>query len=158
MGEASLLARVTAAAHERHLSQNTLIAYRPIWLKLIAWWVAEGVALETMPSQRAGEFTTKTTRGRSASHHLQVKQPSRCSMASWGPQIHLPNATSPKFAPEKIELRYHTVCQLGQLMRELREDRGSYFGHLTYHLATAPLFSRLPISRVGATHDRPARP
>ena len=52
MGEASLLARVTAAAHERHLSQNTLIAYRRIWLKLIAWWVAEGVALETMPSQR----------------------------------------------------------------------------------------------------------
>jgi integrase len=46
-----------------------------------------------------------------------------------------------KFAPEKIELRYHTASQLGQLLRELREDRRSYFGHLTYHLATALFFT-----------------
>jgi hypothetical protein len=39
-----------------------------------------------------------------------------------------------KFAPEKIELRNQTASQLGQLLRELRKDRGSYFGHLTYHL------------------------
>jgi hypothetical protein len=32
---------------------------------------------------------------------------------------------------EKTELRYHTASQLGQLLRELREDRRSYFGHLT---------------------------
>jgi integrase len=48
---------------------------------------------------------------------------------------------APKFAPEKIELRYHTASQLGQLLRELREDRGSYFGHLTYHLAAALFFT-----------------
>ena len=35
MGEDSLLERVTAAAEERHLSQNTLTAYRRTWLKLI---------------------------------------------------------------------------------------------------------------------------
>jgi len=30
---------------------------------------------------------------------------------------------------------------LGQLLRELRQDRRSYFGHLTYHLATALFFT-----------------
>jgi integrase len=30
---------------------------------------------------------------------------------------------------------------LGQLLRELREDRRSYFGYLTYHLATALFFT-----------------
>ena len=47
------LERVTAAAEERHLSQNTLTAYRRTWLKLIAWTAAEGLALETLPSDRA---------------------------------------------------------------------------------------------------------
>ena len=36
MDEDSLLERVTAAAEERQLSQNTLTAYRRIWLKVIA--------------------------------------------------------------------------------------------------------------------------
>jgi integrase len=49
---------------------------------------------------------------------------------------------APKFAPEKIVLRYHTASQLGQLLRDLREDRRSYFGHLTYHLATTLFFTR----------------
>jgi chromosome segregation and condensation protein ScpB len=48
---------------------------------------------------------------------------------------------APKFAAEKVELRYHTASQLGQLLRELRQDRRSYFGHLTYHLATALFFT-----------------
>jgi len=73
VGESSLLERVTTAAHERRLSQNTLIAYRRTWLKLIAWSATEGLALETMPSERAGEFYVEATRGRSASYHLQVK-------------------------------------------------------------------------------------
>ena len=34
-----------------------------------------------------------------------------------------------------------TSSQLGQLLRELREDKASYFGHLTYHLATALFFT-----------------
>ena len=56
MSEDSLLERVTTAADERHLSQNTLTAYRRTWLKLIAWAAAEGLALETLPSDKAGEF------------------------------------------------------------------------------------------------------
>jgi hypothetical protein len=73
VGENSFLERVTAAAEERRLSQNTLIAYRRTWLKLIAWSTAEGLALATLPLNRAGEFYEEATCGRSASHHLQVK-------------------------------------------------------------------------------------
>ena len=47
MGEDSLLERVTAAAEERHLAQNTLTAYRRTWLRLIAWAAAEGLVRET---------------------------------------------------------------------------------------------------------------
>ena len=56
MSEDSLLERVTAAANERQLSQNTLTAYRRTWLKAIAWAAVEGLALEALPSERAGEF------------------------------------------------------------------------------------------------------
>jgi site-specific recombinase XerD len=56
MGENSVLQRVTAAAEERHLSQNTMTAYRRTWLKLIGWSAAQGLALTTLPLDRAGEF------------------------------------------------------------------------------------------------------
>jgi hypothetical protein len=73
MGEDSLLERITAATEERQLSQNTLTAYRRTWLKAIAWAAGEGLALETLPVERVGEFDEEATRGLSASHHLQVK-------------------------------------------------------------------------------------
>jgi hypothetical protein len=41
-------------------------------------------------------------------------------------------------------LRYHTSSQLGELLRELREERRSYFGRLTYHLAVALFFTGCP--------------
>jgi site-specific recombinase XerD len=129
--ENSLLERVTTAAEERRLSQNTLIAYRRTWRKLIAWSAAEGLALETMPSERAGEFYEEATRGRSASHHLQVKAALALLYNVLGSTNPFAECPAPKFAPEKTELRYHTASQLGQLLRELREDRRSYFGHLT---------------------------
>jgi len=68
MGEDSLLERVTAAAEERQLSHNSLLAYRRTWLKIIAWAAAEGLVLETFPAERVGEFYEEATRGRSASH------------------------------------------------------------------------------------------
>jgi site-specific recombinase XerD len=141
MSEDSLFERVTAAAEERQLSQNTLSAYRRTWLKLIAWSAAEGLALETLPEDRAGEFYEETTRGRSASHHLQVKAALALLYDVLGAANPFGECPAPKFAPEKIELRYHTASQLGQLLRELREDRGSYFGHLTYHLAIALFYT-----------------
>ena len=78
VGEYSLLDRVVTAAEERHLSQNTLIT----WLKLIAWAGAEGLPIKTLSEDRAGEFYEEATRGRSASHHLQAKAASRCSITS----------------------------------------------------------------------------
>ena len=141
IGEDSLLERVTAAAEERHLSHNSLLAYRRTWLKIIAWAAAEGLVLETLPSERVGEFYEEATRGRSASHHLQVK----AALALLYHVLDTPNPFSychaPKFTPEKTELRYHTTSQLGQLLRELRADKGSYFGHLTFHLASALFFT-----------------
>jgi hypothetical protein len=95
VGEDSLLERVTIAAEERHLSQNTLIAYRRTWLKLIAWSAAEGLVLETLPAERRGEFYEETTRGRCASHHLQVKAALALLMTSWVLQIRLPSAPLP---------------------------------------------------------------
>jgi hypothetical protein len=69
LGQDSLLERVITAAEERHLSQNALTAYRHTWLKLIVWLVAEALALETLPAERAGQFYEEATRSRSASHH-----------------------------------------------------------------------------------------
>jgi hypothetical protein len=80
-------------------------------------------------------------RGRSASHHLQVK----AALALLYHVLGLPNpfaqCPAPKFASEKTELRYHTASQIGQLLHELRKDRRSYFRHLSYHLATALFFT-----------------
>jgi site-specific recombinase XerD len=131
VSEDSLLERVTAAAEERQLSHNSLIAYRRTWLKIVAWAAAEGLVLETFPAERVGEFYEEATRGRSASHHLQVKAALALLYHVLGSPNPFAECPAPKFAPEKTELRYHTSSQLGQLLRELREDKGSYFGHLT---------------------------
>ena len=53
--------RVTAVAEERHLSQNSLLAYRRTWLKIIAWAAAEGLLLKTFPVERVGEFYEEAT-------------------------------------------------------------------------------------------------
>ena len=107
-----LLERVTAAAEERHLSQNTLTAYRRTWIKAIAWAAAEGLALETLPPERAGEYYEEATRGRSASHHLQVKAALALLYDVLGSTNPFAECPAPKFAPEKTELRYHTSSQL----------------------------------------------
>jgi site-specific recombinase XerC len=60
MGEDSLLQQVITAAQERHLSQNTLTAYRRTWLKLIAWSAAEGLALAALPLDRADVLWVST--------------------------------------------------------------------------------------------------
>jgi len=72
-GEDSLLGRVTAAAEERQLSHNSLIAYRRTWLKII-WAAAEGLGLETFPVERG--VLEEATRGRSGGF---------CSQEDFGP-------------------------------------------------------------------------
>jgi integrase len=87
------------------------------------------------------DFYEEAIRGRSASHHLQVKAALALLYHVLGSPNPFARCHGPKFAPEKTELRYHTSSQLGQLLRELREDKGSYFGHLCYHLASALFFT-----------------
>ena len=100
MSEDSLLERVTAAAEERQLSQNSLIAYRRTWLKIIAWAAAEGLVLETFPVERVGEFYEEATRSRSASHHLQVKAALALLYHVLGSPNPFAECLAPKFAPE----------------------------------------------------------
>ena len=89
----------------------------------------------------SGEFYEEATRVRNASHHLQVKASLALLYDVLSSRNPFAECPAPKFSPEKTELRYHTASQLGQLLRKLREDRRSYFGHLTYHLATALFFT-----------------
>jgi hypothetical protein len=76
------------------------------------------------------------TRGRSASHHLQVKAALALRYNILGTTNPFAQCAAPKFAPEKIALRYDTASQLGQLLRELREDRRSFLDTLR---STSPL-------------------
>jgi hypothetical protein len=110
--------------------------------------MAVGLALETLPLDRAAEFYEEATCGRSASHQLQVNAALAFLYYVLGSSNPFIECLAPKFAPEKTELRYHTPSQLGQLLRELREDKTRYFGHLTHHLAT-PLFTGCQVPPVG---------
>ena len=83
------------------------------------------------------------------SHHLQVKAGLALLYVVLNATHPFAECPAPKFSPEKTELRYHTAPQLGQLVRELREGRRSYFGRLTYDLATA-LF--LPVAGFTSGH------
>jgi len=117
VSEDSLLERVTAAAEERQLSQNTLTAYRRTWLKVIAWAAAEGLALETLPSNRAGSPTRRRLAGRSASHHLQVKSAISLLYHVLGSTNQFAECPAPKFTPGKTELRYHAASVADALVR-----------------------------------------
>jgi hypothetical protein len=79
--------------------------------------------------------------GWSASHHLQVKAALALLYVLLRSANPFAAGQSPKLAPKEIELRYHTASQVGQLLREFREDRRSYFGHLTYDFATSLFFT-----------------
>jgi hypothetical protein len=53
ISEDSLLERVTAAI---------FLQFTPRRLRIIAWAAAEGLVLETLPSERVGEFYEEATR------------------------------------------------------------------------------------------------
>jgi site-specific recombinase XerC len=120
MSEDSLLERVTTAAEERQLSQNTLTAYQRAWLKLIAWSAAENLVLQTLPAERAGQFYEEATRGRSASHHLQVKTALALLYDVLGSTNPFAECAAPKFAPEKIELACRCLEPVGPCIGQFR--------------------------------------
>jgi len=101
MGEDSLLERVTAAAEERQLSHNSLIAYRRTWLKIIAWAAAKGLVLETFPAERVGEFYEEATRGRRPRITSRSKLRSRSSITFSVHQIPLPSVLPQSSPPKK---------------------------------------------------------
>ena len=69
----SLRQRVIAAAEQRQFSGHTLTAYRRTLLNLIAWGDGGRTRDRDPSAEIAEEFYEFATRGRSASHHLQVK-------------------------------------------------------------------------------------
>jgi hypothetical protein len=84
-------------------------AYRRTWLRLFAWAAAEGLALETLPSDGAGEFYEEAAGGRSASHHLQVKAALSLLYRVLGSTNPFAECPTPKFAPQKTELERVTA-------------------------------------------------
>jgi hypothetical protein len=77
----------------------------------------------------------EATRGRSASHHLQVRAALGMLYQTLGSTNPFAECLAPKFAPEKIELRYHTASQLGQLLHGFANRIASsiaeeYHGHI----------------------------
>ena len=96
IGEDSLLERVTAAAEERQLSHNSLLAYRRTWLKIIAWAAAEDLVLETFPVERVGEFYDEVPRITSRS---KLRSPSFITFSVH--QIPLPGVLRQSSRPRK---------------------------------------------------------
>ena len=79
MSEDSLLERVTAAAEERQLSQNSLLAYRRTRLKIIAWAAAEGLVLKTFPvDPRTRSRRVPARRGGRSQHAAAVDVREQC--------------------------------------------------------------------------------
>jgi hypothetical protein len=66
----------------------------------------------TLPPKRAGEFYEEAKRGRSASHHRQVKDALSLLYKVLSSPNPFAECLAPKFAPEKTELRYHIPSQL----------------------------------------------
>ena len=104
---------------------------------MIGWAAAEGLALETLPPQRAGEFYEKATSGLSASHHLQVK----AALSLLYHVLSSPNPfreclARPNSLPRKL------CCATTPLRNSASScAKESYFGHLTYRLASALFFT-----------------
>ena len=93
-------------------------------------------------SELATEFYSSATRGRSASHHLQVK----AALAQFYRVLAAPNpfagdAGSEVFGSKRRRCATIRRCSSGQLLLALRADWQSYFGQLTYHLALALFFT-----------------
>ena len=79
-------------------------------------------------------------------------------MTFWVLQILSPNAAAPKFAPEKIELRYHTASPIGAAPARVARGSPELLWASDIPPRHRPLFHWVPLSRVGAAHHRPARP
>jgi hypothetical protein len=62
---------------------------------------AEGLALETLPSDKAGDFYERRLAAGALPITSRLKRPSRCSITSWAPQILSLSARLPNSRPRK---------------------------------------------------------
>lgn len=138
----TLLERLIAAADDRRLAAPTLAAYRRSWMKLLAWSTAEGLNAPTLPQDKAREYYEALTRGRSPSHHLQVK----AALSFLYRVVDQPNpfkeCLAPKFRGDSLEIGFLEAGDLAKVLRGLHEASiDDYFGRLSAHLADALFFT-----------------
>ena len=154
--EHSPLDWIVTAAEEPRFSQNTLIASRRAALKLIAWAGAEAQPSRPCLKKAQGCSTRRRLAVGARLTTSRLEQPSRCFTTSWVREIRSLNAGLLNARLRTKATLSHRLA-IGQLSRELRHDRCSYFGHLTSS-PHCSLFYRLSISRVGASLDEQGRP
>ena len=151
----SLLSRLIETARERKLSEKTITEYRRTWAKLIAWCITGDYSLEQLPKEVAAVFYGEVTAGRSASHHIQVKAALRFVYQFLEIQNPFLACLAPKFDINKVELKYLSAAQVGILLKTLREQRMTYYEHLTYYLAEALFLTAKRYHEwAELTHDR----
>jgi site-specific recombinase XerD len=137
----SLHQRVLAVAEERQLAEATKAAYSRTWSQFVAWAVKHDLDVAAIPNDRAELFYSELTNGRSASHHQQTK----AALAFFYRVINATNpfaqCVSPKFSINRVEIQYLTATQIGLLFKALNASCTDYFGHLSFHLATALFYT-----------------
>ena len=139
--DASLIERLLAAAGDRQLAGPTLAAYRRTWLRLIAWTTAEGIDPAALPREKARAYYEELTRGRSASHHLQVKAAVSFLYKVLDRASPFVDCLAPRFRPEALEIRFLEAGDLARVLLALRSEGTDYFGRLAAHLAEALFFT-----------------
>jgi len=141
MGEVSILERVLAAAAERRLAGPTLAAYRRTWMKLVAWTTAEGFDVGTLPKEKARAYYEELTKGRSPSHHLQVKAAASFLYKVLDKGNPFEECLAPRFRPEAVEISFLEASDLARVLITMRELGRDYSGRLAAHLAEALFFT-----------------
>lgn len=141
MSEAPILERVLAAAGEKRLAGPTLSAYRRTWVKLVAWTTAEGFDLGALPKEKARAYYEEMTKGRSPSHHLQVKAAALFLYKVLDKGNPFEECLAPRFRPESVEIHFLEAADLARVLLTMRELGGDYSGRLAAHLADALFFT-----------------
>ena len=100
---------------------NSLIAYRRTWLKIIAWAAAEGLVLETFPVERVGS----SMRRRPAAERLASPPGQSCArspLSRSGHQIPSPGVLRQSSPPRKLNAKvrnFRLVSLIGRMLKSL---------------------------------------
>lgn len=136
-----ILEQLEFAADERQMSPHTKRAYVRVWRKVLALCEGEGYQVHALPKEKVGEYYTALTRGRSASHHIQVKASLSFLLRILDAQNPFKGCLAPKFNPEAVELNYLPSPDLAKVLLHLHQAGNDYFDKLTAHLAEALFYT-----------------